>query len=255
MSEAADRRRVAVIGVGAGGPGHLTVEAAEALGRLDVVVALSKGPGRDQLLERRRRLLEAHGAPHLQVVEVADPPRATDGPYAADVAAWHDERARRLGAALAAADAGARIGILVWGDPSLYDSTLRLLERVDAGGPVRLDVEVLPGISSIQLLAAAHRIVVHRVGGSFLVTTGRRVAAGDADEADDVVVLLDAHAGFRRFVGRGYDLYWGAYLGDEHQVLRAGPVDGLADEVEALRAALRARHGWIFDLYLLRRRR
>ena len=38
-----------------------------------------------------------------------------------------------------------------------------------------------------------------------------------------------------------------------HQALIAGPLDEVADEIVEARASLRERHGWIMDIYLLRR--
>jgi precorrin-6A synthase len=39
---------------------------------------------------------------------------------------------------------------LVWGDPSLYDSTLRIIDQLIARGAVTFEYEVIPGISAIQ---------------------------------------------------------------------------------------------------------
>ena len=254
MNDHRPRRQVSVIGIGAGGVDLLTAEASAALRELDAVIVISKGEERDHLLAPRRAVLAAHASPTVRVLEVVDPVRANDVAYREAVGEWHRERARRVGEAVAATGPDERIGILVWGDPSLYDSALRLLEMVEEQADIALEVTVIPGITSIQLLAAAHRIVLHRVGGSFLVTTRRRLAEGEGDGFDDVVVMLNSEPAFTRFIGRGYDLYWGAYLGDENQVLRSGELDEIADEVTALRAELTERHGWMFDIYLLRRR-
>ena len=73
---------------------------------------------------------------------------------------------------------------------------------------------MIPGISSIQLLAARHRIVLHDVGRPIHVTTGRALAEAVAEGQDNVVVMLN----------RGLDplhdpeladwlIWWGANLG------------------------------------------
>ena len=92
------------------------------------------------------------------MVEVPDPPRDLSGPsYAGDVAAWHDKRVAIYETVLLSQLADHEVGaFLVWGDPALYGSILRLLGAVAAGGAVAFTVEVVPGISSIQALAAAH---------------------------------------------------------------------------------------------------
>ncbi len=43
---------------------------------------------------------------------------------------------------------------LVWGDPTLYDSTIRIIEVIASSGRHSLGYEVIPGISSAQALAA-----------------------------------------------------------------------------------------------------
>ena len=63
----------------------------------------------------------------------------------------------------------------MWGDPSLYDSTIRIVESIRARGRVAVEYDVLPGHQRPQLLAARHRIVLHEVGRPLHVTTGRRL--------------------------------------------------------------------------------
>jgi precorrin-6A synthase len=46
---------------------------------------------------------------------------------------------------------------------------------------------------------------------------------------------------------------WGAYLGTDDEVLVAGPLTEVRDEILRLRRDKRAAKGWIMDIYLLRR--
>jgi precorrin-6A synthase len=117
-----------------------------------------------------------------------------------------------------------------------------------------LDIRVVPGVSSLHLLTARHRIALHAVGGSVLLTTGRRLREGVPAGIDDLVVFLDAGCSFTGLVGKGYEIYWGAFLGLPDERLIAGPLDDVAEEIVRVRDELRERHGWIFDVYLLRRR-
>ena len=144
--------------------------------------------------------------------------------------------------------------ILVWGDPSLFDSTIRLVEQLVAHGAVELEWSVVPGISSVALLAARHRITLNRVGRSVHVTTGRLVREGLPAGLDDVVVLLDGDTAFTTLVGQGYDIFWGAYLGTSDELLVSGPLDDVAESIVQTRREARQRLGWVFDTYLLRRR-
>jgi len=157
--------------------------------------------------------------------------------------------ARLFAEHLADGESGA---FLVWGDPALYDGTLGIVERMRGAG-MDLQIEVIPGISAVQALAAAHRIALNRVGESVTVTTGRRVAAGEADGLSNFVVMLDNHAQWKRFASEEALIYWGAYLGTADEVLVAGQVAEVKDEIVRVRRAAQDRHGWIMDTYLIRR--
>lgn len=48
-------------------------------------------------------------------------------------------------------------------------------------------------------------------------------------------------------------IWWGRlYLGTPDEILVAGTVGEVGERIADLRAAARARHGWIMDTYLLR---
>lgn len=248
-------RTVIVIGIGAGNPDHLTLEAVAALGRLDVVFVIDKGTA-PALLELRAEMLRRHARPGHRVVVIPDAERDRDpGDYEAAVDAWHAARADLIGAAIAGELDDDGVGaFLVWGDPSLYDSTLRVLDRIAATGSVAFDRCVVPGISSVQALAAAHQVPLHAVGEPVLVTTGRRLAEDVGPDAPDTVVMLDGRQAFTEVDPEGVEILWGAYLGTPDEVLLAGPLAEVGERIVAERAAARERHGWIMDTYLLRRR-
>jgi precorrin-6A synthase len=92
------------------------------------------------------------------------------------------------------------------------------------------------------------------VGGAVQVTTGRRIANGLPDDADDVVVMLDADCTFKQLTEPGVEIYWGAYVGTEDELLVSGELPEVAERIERARADARERKGWIMDTYLLRRR-
>ncbi|MEY4547494.1 MAG: hypothetical protein RL685_3689 [Pseudomonadota bacterium] len=249
-------RKILAIGIGTGNPEHLTVQAIRALNRLDVVLLLDKGSERADLGSLRRELCERYVEQRqLRFVELSDSARdPSAASYTQAVQEWHARRLELYERALAE-ELGEEecAGILVWGDPSLYDSTLRLLEQMTARARVAFEYEVIPGISSPQVLAARHKIALHRIGGAVQITTGRRLAAGWPTEAEDVVVMLDGDCSFRNLSDPGLQIYWGAYLGSEHELLIAGPLDRCKEEIQRVRSAARAQHGWIMDIYLLRR--
>ena len=129
---------------------------------------------------------------------------------------------------------------LVWGDPMLYDSTIRNLDALKAGG-LAFDYEVIPGITAIQALAAAHKIPLNRIAEAVTITTGRKLANGFPPGVDSVVVLLDGEDTFGRFTDQDMDIYWGAYLGTPDEILIAGKVKDVAEEIHRRRSEARAR--------------
>ncbi|MEV6647247.1 precorrin-6A synthase (deacetylating) [Amycolatopsis sp. NPDC051371] len=250
-------RKLYAIGIGAGDPEHLTVQAIDRLNRVDVFFVLDKGAEKADLVRLRQEILDRFVTrPGYRVVLVADPPRdRTPDDYRAAVADWHAARAavyeQVLLSELGPSSTGA---FLVWGDPSLYDSTIALIEAVLARGNVEFEYEVIPGISSISALVARHRTTMNQIGRAVQLTTGRRLASGWPSAVDDVFVLLDAHTTFDRFASEGLHIYWGAYVGTPDEILLSGPLTpALAAEIRRVRAEARERHGWIMDTYLLRR--
>jgi precorrin-6A synthase len=252
-------REIHVIGIGAGDPDQLTLQAVRALRETDVFFVLDKGEAKADLVRLRRDILRTH-VPEgtYRVVEARDPERdrsAGGAAYSPAVGDWRSARAdiyeRLIAEELGADQRGA---FLVWGDPALYDSTLGILEEVRARGTVDFAYDVIPGISSVSALVARHRTGLNRVARPVQITTGRRLAEGFPDGVDDVVVMLDARQTFRQYADQDIDIYWGAYIGTPDEILVSGPLAEAAPRIERLRAQARERKGWIMDTYLLRRR-
>ncbi|MFE4664919.1 precorrin-6A synthase (deacetylating) [Streptomyces sp. NPDC056716] len=253
-------REIHVIGIGAGDPEQLTLQAVRALRSTDVFFLLDKGEVKSDLTGLRREMLAAH-IPEgtYRIVEARDPERdrAAGGTrYSPAVEDWRSARAalyeRLIAEELGEDERGA---FLVWGDPALYDSTLGILEEVLARGAVAFGYDVVPGISSVSALVARHRTGLNRVARPVQITTGRRLAEGFPEGVDDVVVMLDAHQVFRTYADQDIDIYWGAYIGTPDEILDSGPIAEAAPRIERVRAEARERKGWIMDTYLLRRRR
>jgi precorrin-6A synthase len=241
--------RVRVLGIGMG-PQHVTPQVAEALRGADYVLAAEKAED-DQLLEVRRIVAAEHGVP---VLAVPDPRRDREdvegaGDYRRAVAEWHDARVAAYEAVLA--ERGGTAAMLVWGDPSLYDSSIRIVSAIAARGTVPVEWDVLPGISAPQLLAARHRLVLNDVGRSVHLTTGRRLQEEIAAGADNLVVMLNRTIDLSGC--EDWDIWWGANLGGPGEALVAGRVGDVLPAIEEARARAKATAGWVMDLYLLRR--
>lgn len=247
-------RRIFVIGIGVGDPDCMTIQAIKALNQVDVFFIPDKGAEKAALRELRTAICERFiENADYRIVDVDVPRRASDGDYLAGVDEWHGCLADIYGGLfereLGENETGA---VLVWGDPAIYDSTLRIIQRVRAKG-LALDFEVIPGISSVQVLAAKHRITLNQIGESVLLTTGRNLADGFPGEIGSVVVLLDGAQTFARLSEPDLDIFWGAYLGTEDEILLSGKLADVKDEIVAVRRHARLRHGWIMDTYLLRK--
>ena len=246
-------RTIHVIGIGTGNPEHLTLQGIRALNATDVVFALDKGEAKSGLNTVRRAIWDRHcERPGCRFVEAPDPERdRRPADYGVAVEDWHAARAALyedlIATHLAEGEQGA---FLVWGDPALYDSTLRILDRVRARGRVDVAVSVVPGITSVQALAASHRIPLHRIGEPVRITTGRRLREDAGAVTGATVVMLDGEPRFD-LLDPDLTIHWGAYLGTPDEILVAGRLGDVADDIRRLRAEARRRHGWIMDIYLL----
>ena len=240
--------KILVIGIGAGDPDYLTVQAVDALNRVDVFFIPDKGAEKVALRRLREQILERFIERGYEEVGVEIPPRRAAGDdYRGSVDEWHAALTANYQTLFDRHLTDDKVGgFLVWGDPMLYGSTLRIMEKLD------VEVEVIPGITAIQALAARHKIAINRIGEPVLVTTGRKALQG-LPEGVDSVVMLDGDQAFAQVPG-DYDIFWGAYLGTKEEILLSGRLSDVKDEIEKTRAEARARNGWIMDTYLLRRR-
>lgn len=224
-------RRILVVGIGAGDPDFLTLQAVRALNRAEVFFLLDKGRRKRDLVDLREEMLRRHvERPGYRVVVAQDPPRAgvpraggsrgtgesqvagasleagespgtgrsrglgdPGSTYPEAVEDWRRRRAdvmeRMIVDELPADGCGA---FLVWGDPTLYDSTLGILEDILRRGRVVFEHEVIPGISCVSALAARHRVSLNRVGRPVEITPGRRlVERGTVQGAAEVTLVSE----------------------------------------------------------------
>jgi len=247
-------RKIFVIGIGAGDPDHMTMQAIKALNQVDVFFIPDKGAEKSALRDLRVSICERFVEDgNYRTIGVDVPQRDSSSDYLSGVDQWHDRLAVIYSGLFERELGDDEIGaVLVWGDPAIYDSTLRIIERVRARG-LALEFEVIPGISSVQVLAAKHRIALNRIGESVLLTTGRRLAEGFPEGTGSVVVLLDGVQAFASLADQDLEIFWGAYLGTDYEILRSGKLVEVRDEILAVRKQARERHGWIMDTYLLRK--
>ncbi len=238
-----------LIGIGTGNPDHITGQAIRALNAADVILIPRKGEAKSDLADLRRQILSRVLTTPVPVVDYDVPQRADQDDYLAAVNDWHDAIAKVWADCILAHPGARTVALMVWGDPSLYDSTLRIAARLPD-----LTVKVIPGISSLQALTAAHAIPLNTLAAPVTITTGRHMRDhGWPASATTVAVMLDKGGAFTALDPAGTEIWWAAYVGMPEETLIHGPLSEVSDEILATRARLRAQHGWIMDIYLLRR--
>lgn len=242
-----------LVGIGTGNPDHLTRQAVTALNEANLILIPRKGETKADLADLRRSICgNVVSNPATRLVEFDLPVRDAANPdYRAGVDDWHDDIARCWADAIAASPKPVHtVALLVWGDPSLYDSTLRIAARLSPAPKVT----VIPGITSLQALCAAHAIPLNDIGAPVLITTGRQLRDhGWPPGVDTLAVMLDGDCAFQTLDPAGVAIWWAGYVGMAEEILLSGPLALTGPKIIAARAAARAQHGWIMDIYLLRR--
>ena len=246
-------QHLTLVGIGTGNPDHLTRQAILALNSADLILIPRKGDTKADLADLRRAIcadVVTNPAPAITAFDL--PTRNEDIPdYTARVEDWHD-RIALVWAATIAAHPGptTHVALMVWGDPSLYDSTLRIAARLTPAP----QVHVIPGITALQALTAAHAIPLNALAGPVTITTGRRLRDhGWPPDTTRLAVMLDGACAFQTLDPLGTTIWWGANLGLPDQTLDHGPLAQATPRILQTRADLRARHGWVMDIYLLAR--
>ncbi|MGX1170485.1 precorrin-6A synthase [Bradyrhizobium sp. USDA 372] len=246
---------LSLIGIGCGDPEQLTRAAIAAMNAADLVLIPRKGSAKSDLADLRRTICtDVLTNKATRIAEFDLPVRdATEADYRKGVDEWHDAVAATWSRTIAShLGRAGKVALLIWGDPSLYDSSLRIARRLN---PLPT-IEVVPGITSIQALCAAHALPLNDIGEPFLVTTGRRLREGGWPQGvDTVVVMLDGGTAFQSLDPAGLHIWWGAYLGMADQILMSGALTEVGSRIAAARQEARERHGWIMDSYILKRRR
>lgn len=247
---------LSLIGIGTGNPNHVTMEAIKAMNAADLILIPLKGEDKADLAGLRLEICRSFVTnPATRIASFDLPVRdPATSDYLTRVNDWHDEIAAVWAASIRAnlPSGAGNVAFLVWGDPSLYDSTLRIAERLNRQMPLHLNV--IPGITAIQALCAAHCIPLNDLAAPVIITTGRQLREkGWQEGAETMVVMLDSGGAYGEIDPVGLNIWWGAYVGMPNQVLISGPLTSTAETIRVQRANARAEHGWIMDIYLMRR--
>ncbi|MBQ66514.1 MAG: precorrin-6A synthase (deacetylating) [Marinovum sp.] len=244
-----------LVGIGMGNPDHLTGQAIKALQNADLILIPEKGNEKSDLADLRAVICEKLLSPIPQIalfrLPVRDPKESS---YLKRVTDWHEKIALLWRDEIFKhCPNGGRVALMIWGDPSLYDSSLRIANRLIAEEQ-KVSINVVPGLTSLQLLTAAHKIPLNTLAEPVMIMTGRNLRDGGwPNTVKTVVVMLDGDCSFDQLDGKDYTIWWGAFLGMPEQILASGPLHQCCEDIKVLRANARAEHGWIMDSYLLRK--
>ena len=238
-----------LIGIGTGNPDHVTFQGAQAIREADLILIPRKSENKSDLAGLREAIIAQVTDTPPPVAYFDMPKRRADDGYFCGVNKWHDAIALRWQAAISVHPDAHKVALLIWGDPSLYDSSLRIAARLNP----QPGTKVIPGITALQALTAAHAIPINDLGAPYIVTTGRRLRnEGWPKDTTTVAVMLDGECSFRRLEMADYDIWWGAYVGMKEEILIKGRLADVAQRILETRASARANHGWIMDIYVLK---
>jgi len=250
-------KKIYLIGIGTGNPDYLTVQAINTMRKIDVFFLLEKeGEGCKDFLKMRKKVLERYLESGKYRIVVAKIPKRKKGgkSYDAEVKAWRQKKAEIITELIKDKIKDGESGaLLIWGDPSLYDGHLEILQYILKKGAANFEYEVIPGITSIQVLAAKHKIPLNRIGETIMIATGRRLKEYSPSEIKNTVVLLDSYSTFRHFKDTDIDIYWGGYLGTEDEILLSGKLRDIIEDLKKTRSEAKREKGWLMDTYILRR--
>lgn len=252
-------KKIYLIGIGTGNPEHLTVQAVKALKKVNIFFILEKESEKNRdLVEIRKEILKKYlseGNYRLIIKQI--PERKRGGKelevYKERVTAWRKQKAEIISDLINKEMAEGEIGaILIWGDPSLYDGHIEILNYILKNGMAEFQYEVIPGITSMQVLTAKSKIPLNHIAESILITTGRRLKDLATQEVKNAVVLLDNYQTYRNFMDTDLNIYWGAYLGTEKEIVISGKLKEVIREIIKIRGEAKKHNGWIMETYILR---
>ncbi|RZB29602.1 MAG: precorrin-6A synthase [Desulfobacteraceae bacterium Eth-SRB1] len=251
-------KKIYLIGIGPGNLDYLTVKAINTMKKADVFFLLEKRGRKEHedLLKIRKEILKKclnRGTYRVVTAKIPERKKGSKS-YKEGVKTWRQQKAEVVTELIKSKMKDGENGaFLVWGDPSLYDGHLEILQHILKQGAVNFEYEVISGITSVQILAEKHKIPLNRIGETIVITTGRRLKEYSPAEVVNVVVLLDSYSTFKHFKDADIDIYWGGYLGTDDEILFSGKLKDVIGDLQRIRKKAKKKKGWLMDTYILRR--
>ena len=249
-----------LIGIGFGNAKHVTKEAANTIKNCNLILIGKKKEEKSDIADLKTYICKFFVKINsVSFQEFIIPERQSfSKKYVNSVVEWHDQIAKTWveiinGYTSRTKKMTLNVGVPIWGDPSLYDSSQRIALRVK--NTLRnTSIKLIPGLSSIQLLVSAFGIPFNEIGKSVLITTGRLLKEkGWPDGVETIYVVLDGECSFKFLQVNNIYVWWAAYLGMKEQTLIQGEVQKIGQDIINTRNTLRSVKGWILDIYKLQR--
>ena len=240
-----------LVGIGTGNPEHLSLEGVDILNEVDLVLLPRKNNKKLELFSLRKHICESIIKNKKTIIkEYEVPERIEASSYSYSVNIWHKKISENIFQIIKEVkNKNFKLAFLIWGDSGLYDSTLRIISKMN----IDYKLKIIPGISSIQALTSAHLISLNEIGESVLITTGRKLKDEMFIDNQKVLVLLDGKCSFKNLNIEKYFIWWGAYLGMKKQVLIKGLLKDVYKKIISQREDSKKKNGWIMDTYLLKK--
>ncbi len=243
-----------LLGLGPGHPKYLTLEAVKIIKKLDLFFLPDKKEEKEELTKARLNILrEIKGEEGYRVVFLPFPERKKGPDYRQAVKEWRNKKAEILKEYLLKEEGEA--GFLVWGDPSLYDGHVEvakqaILSLVSETNNL-IELEVIPGISSFQVLAAKFKISLTEIARPLVFHTPRSLRK-ERSLTNNALVFLDNYTTFMLFAKENPYLYWGAYVGTEKECLIAGRLSDVESLIREKRKEAKSKYGYLMEIYFLK---
>lgn len=243
--------KIFLIGMGTGNPKHLTLEGVNTLKKMDLILLPKKNIKKKELFNIRKYLCKTIISKEKIIIEEYEvPQRSEELNYNNSVNIWHEKISKNIKEIINKYQKNTKkLAFLIWGDPGLYDSTLRIINKIK----IEHKLKVVSGISSIQSLTSAYSISLNEIGGSVLITTGRKLNEDMFKDNQNVLVMLDGKCSFKVLDPCKYYIWWGAYLGMKKQILIKGLLNDVYKKIASQRKKAKNKNGWLMDTYLLKK--
>jgi precorrin-2/cobalt-factor-2 C20-methyltransferase len=216
-----------VIGVGPGDPELLTIKGVRILNSVDCIcVPKGREEGSSLALSIVKKIVDLGDK---EIIEAHFPMRKTrEASDSGELDAKWDETAGTVSDRL---EKGSRIAFITIGDPTIYSTFFYLYDRLLQRNP-DLDIEIVPGVSSINASACSAKISLGLADEKIAVLPATYASdLGEIFEKFDTVVLMKVHRVFRKVVG---------ILDEMHLTPRAVYVSGAGTEGEKIFRDLKA---------------